>query len=1355
MKAKTMPQKIKAFVVQTPQKFYQRKLSILPLVLVAIVAGTIGTYALINSLAATPCTLDLDHLTVSSGCPVTKSDTAASGNLATVQSLWGNLQCADASRLKFFTSGGDPHNTANGTAQGNTSYYEPTVLNGDDFYGSRCELGQNERRYGENGGAGTFQLYQQGEHKITFVSIRLPSNFQSNVNAWQTIMQMKQTEPDNTDYSSPILEMQEYGNEFRVNSDPAGTLWSTSAVTGQWVRFAFDVTYSQNNNDGKIRVYVDKNGDGDTLDPGEQSPVITTATLGTQTQTSIGPGTNLHAGDPVPGHLRLGLYHNPSYDCPAPTGCSTDDDNVQIVDLTGLSTTTGPISPPPPADTTAPAVSLTAPPSATTVSGSSTTVSANASDDTGVAGVQFKLDGNNLGSEDTTAPYTTNWDTTTATNGSHTLTAVARDAAGNTKTSNSVSVTVNNSTTVAGCTDVLSPGGSLQTFLNSLQAGDTGCVHSGTYGAKGTIANFASTGTSSRPVVLKKYPGDANPLITGQFRVTGAYQTVSGFIFDGPTGLINGSEDVPVWLNGSNNTIFSENGVRNSLWHAGIFVSGVTNAKILRNYVHDNGDFSDPAQANLDHGIYWASGSGVIANNIVEHNYAYGIQLYPSPDNVLVENNTINNQTGRGGIIIGETAANTVIANNIISNNLYGINVYSLTGTNNIASSNLFWNNSGGNVTGGCGLAITNSISGNPLFLSANNYHLTSSSPAIDQANSSYAASPDYDGTARPQGSSSDIGAYEFTGAPTPPVDTTDPSVSFASPANNATVSGIVTATANASDNVGVSKVELSLDGTLKMTDTTAPYNYSFDSKTLTNGNHTLTAKAYDAAGNSSSSTTITIHVNNPDITPPNAPTGLSATATNPTTVHLSWNAAADTGANQTGVVKYNVLRNGVVIAQPTTTSYTDATATAKTNYSYTVQAVDGAGNVSDDSGTATVTTPAAPDTAAPSMPANLAATAISASQVNVTWNASTDSGGSGLTGYNIYRDGTKLNSSPVTGTSYGDSTVNATTTYSYRVEAVDGAGNKSAQTSAVSVTTPRTPDVIDPSTPANLTAKAISTSQVNLAWDASTDSGGSGLAGYNVYRDGTKLNSSPVTSRSYSDTSVDANTRYSYQIEAVDGAGNTSVKSSAVRVSTPRPPRTEHGGGGGTSTGGGSSQSSGSGSTSGSGAQSGGSSNPTPPTPGHQRHAIAVRIFGAGHQPARGASVAFSNQTATTDGNGVAHFNSVAPGKQTVSVGYNGKETSKVINVKDVATQSEPELFNVATVRNVNPALLAIPVIVLLAAGGFFMRPWEKFARSPIDNSVADSVITSNHPAEVSPQPGRKLETPGTVYSPKESKKE
>jgi len=99
-------------------------------------------------------------------------------------------------------------------------------------------------------------------------------------------------------------------------------------------------------------------------------------------------------------------------------------------------------------DTTPPSVSMTAPTSGATVSGT-ITLSATATDNVGVAGVQFKLDGANLGTELTTAPYTLPWTTTTVSNGTHTLTAVARDAAGNLATSAGVNVSVANNATLA------------------------------------------------------------------------------------------------------------------------------------------------------------------------------------------------------------------------------------------------------------------------------------------------------------------------------------------------------------------------------------------------------------------------------------------------------------------------------------------------------------------------------------------------------------------------------------------------------------------------------------------------------------------------------------------------------------------------------------------------------------------------------------------------------------------------------------------------------------------------------------------------------------------------------------------
>ena len=101
-----------------------------------------------------------------------------------------------------------------------------------------------------------------------------------------------------------------------------------------------------------------------------------------------------------------------------------------------------------------------------------------------------------------------------------------------------------------------------------------------------------------------------------------------------------------------------------------------------------------------------------------------------------------------------------------------------------------------------------------------------------------------------------------FGGAP-PPGDTTPPSTSVTSPASGATVSGTITVGASASDNVGVTRVELYVDNVLIGTDTSSPYQFSWNTTTATNGGHALQTKAYDAATNVGSSSVVNVTVSN------------------------------------------------------------------------------------------------------------------------------------------------------------------------------------------------------------------------------------------------------------------------------------------------------------------------------------------------------------------------------------------------------------------------------------------------------------------------------------------------------------
>jgi fibronectin type 3 domain-containing protein len=281
--------------------------------------------------------------------------------------------------------------------------------------------------------------------------------------------------------------------------------------------------------------------------------------------------------------------------------------------------------------------------------------------------------------------------------------------------------------------------------------------------------------------------------------------------------------------------------------------------------------------------------------------------------------------------------------------------------------------------------------------------------------------------------------------------DTTAPTVTLTSPANGATVSGSsVTISANASDNAGVSNVEFFVDGSLLASDTSSPYSTVWNSTAVPNGTHTILARAYDAARNSSSST-YTVNVNNGDTTPPTAPTGFVARAISPTQVDLAWTASTD----NVRVTAYYIQRNGVIIATVSGTSYSDLSVTGNTTYTYVVIAADAAGNKTASS-SQSVTTPAPADTTPPAAPTNLSGVAASSTQVNLSWSAATDP--SGIKGYNVYRNGVKINSALVTTTSYGDSTATAGATYSYTVTAVDGANNESAKSTAVSVTTPDLP---------------------------------------------------------------------------------------------------------------------------------------------------------------------------------------------------------------------------------------------------------------------------------------------------------
>ncbi len=180
-------------------------------------------------------------------------------------------------------------------------------------------------------------------------------------------------------------------------------------------------------------------------------------------------------------------------------------------------------------------------------------------------------------------------------------------------------------------------------------------------------------------------------------------------------------------------------------------------------------------------------------------------------------------------------------------------------------------------------------------------------------------------------------------------------------------------------------------------------------------------------------------------------------------------------------------------------------------------------------------------DDEAPTAPSGLAASNITMTSVSLSWNAATDN--VGVTGYQVYQNGSLL--ANTTGTSYNVTGLNSGTNYSYYVIAEDAAGNESAQSNTVNITT--LTDTEAPTTPTGLASSGIAQTSFTLSWNASTDN--VAVTGYNVYQDGTLLTNTSATS--FSVTGLSPATTYAYYVTAEDAAGNISGVSGTLNVTT------------------------------------------------------------------------------------------------------------------------------------------------------------------------------------------------------------
>jgi chitodextrinase len=300
-----------------------------------------------------------------------------------------------------------------------------------------------------------------------------------------------------------------------------------------------------------------------------------------------------------------------------------------------------------------------------------------------------------------------------------------------------------------------------------------------------------------------------------------------------------------------------------------------------------------------------------------------------------------------------------------------------------------------------------------------------------------------------------------------PPPDTTAPTVSITAPTSNQTVSGIIAIDATATDNVGVTKVEFYRGSTLIDTDTTSsPYQVPLNTTLLSNGTYSLTAKAFDAAGNTTTSTPVSIVVNNIaiDSTAPvvliSSPAA-SATVTG-ATVNLVANATDNVGITAVTFYKSDdtVLGTGTSTGSNNYTFVWNSTSTTNGTFTFYAKAYDAAGNFSQSSNRSVTVNNN--DTVWPSAVTGLVVTNISNTTVTLSWNPSTDN--VALMGYDVWKDSNTGANRYVTGapgTSYTISGLSPNTSYLFGVQARDTSNNTSQPPATVTVTTSSTDTVV------------------------------------------------------------------------------------------------------------------------------------------------------------------------------------------------------------------------------------------------------------------------------------------------------
>lgn len=512
----------------------------------------------------------------------------------------------------------------------------------------------------------------------------------------------------------------------------------------------------------------------------------------------------------------------------------------------------------PPLDILPPTVTVTYPAANAEVSEENVIVSADASDNDGVAGVQFQLDGSNLGVEDTTAPYSTTWDTTEVANGTHTLTAIARDSSGNLATSASVTVVVNNSVAVM-LPDVV---------VTSLTYNNG--VFTSTIKNQGTIATPTGVAIGVGYLVdgvEQTWGASPVDLAAGQSVVI----NTNGGAYTIPEGVHTITADV------DDVNRFAEANETNNVLSQTITVGGsdVTPPTVaITTPAADStvsGEVIDVTATASDNvavaGVqFQLDGSNLGAEDTsMPYSTTWNSTVAPNGSHTLT---AIARDTA--GNVANSTAVTVTVTNNIPSP-LPDVVVTDLVYSNGVYTSTIK-NQGSASTPVGVYIGVGYSVNGNyktygtirgPLAAGAS-VTIGTNGGAFVLASGTHTVSAKVDDVNR----FAELDETNNNLSQTLTIDANDtvsPTVVISSPLAGSTVTGTsVLVTANASDNVVVAGVQFKLDGVnLGAEDTIFPYSVSLNTTDFTDGTHVLTAVARDAAGNTAASSTVDINVDN------------------------------------------------------------------------------------------------------------------------------------------------------------------------------------------------------------------------------------------------------------------------------------------------------------------------------------------------------------------------------------------------------------------------------------------------------------------------------------------------------------